>query len=211
MKCEGRRVNVKGKSMKMNFRFSLLPFAFSLVVSGCATSAMKNGVAQARYEIQKAIASPALQCGGNEAPPVSVGRLERADTVLAAWQKAYGSEARQIDDNSFYPVLEQMEHESKAISAFNSIISTTIGSWYGILFGTGGAGTLLVSLLVRLLQERGRRKEMETAAGDCASAIEAIKDETARQEAKEAVRKRQTSRTKFHKLIQQIPPSTENS
>jgi hypothetical protein len=181
-------------------KVKILIFSLFILNSlGCATSAMRNGVAQARYEIQKA--SPALQCGDDEAPRVSVGRLDRADAVLGAWQKAYGCETRSIDDNSYNSVLEQMRSES----TLKNIVSTAAGSWSGILFGTSGAGTILVSILLKYLQERGRRKEMETAAGDCAAAIESIRDETARTEAKETVRKRQSSRTKFHKLVQQTP------
>lgn len=168
---------------------------------------MRNGVAQARYEIQNAIASPALQGeGNNEAPRASVGRLERAEVVLGAWQNAYGTETRRIDDDSLYPVLEEMKSEANLLSAAKNFASITSSSWFGILFGAGGTGTLLASLLLKLLQERSRRRDMENAASDCADAIENIGDETTRREVKESVRKRQASRTEFHKLVQKTSP-----
>ena len=120
MKYEGRR-------MKMNFRFSLLPFAFSLILSGCATSAMRNGVAQARYEVQQAMQT---------LEPLS--RLERADKVLSGWQETYGAGTRQIDDNSLYPVMEQIKSEGSLISAVRDLVSPASNSWFGILFGASG-------------------------------------------------------------------------
>jgi len=189
-------MKVKGRRLKMNFRFYLLPFAFSLILPGCATSAMRNGVAQARYEVRTAK-------GISEKAEID-SRLERADKVLSNWQETYGAGTRQIDDNSLYPVIEQMKSEGGLLSAARDLVSSTSNSWFGILFGASGTGTLLISLILKLLQERGRRQDMENAASDCAAAIETIGDETTRRQVKETVRKRQASRSKFHKLVQKM-------
>ena len=110
---------------------------------GCATPGMRAGVAQARYELERA--KGLFGTGDAEAGD---GRLERARTVLAAWQEAYGKAGRAIDDTSLYPVLEQMGSERTLVTGAEAIIGNVPGdtgwleSILGLLaaiLGTGGA------------------------------------------------------------------------
>jgi len=109
-----------------------------LLLAGCATSGMRNGVAQALYEVQKAQST-------DEQPQKSL-RLQRATTVLRTWQRAYGSPTRGIDDTSFYPVLEEMEDEREWFSRLREGVTSVLGgSWLDKLlavlsavFGAGG-------------------------------------------------------------------------
>jgi len=87
-----------------------LLFLVLLVASGCATAAMRNGVAQAEYELSKAV--------GEEAD----FRRERALTLLNTWRNSYGPPTRNIDDASFYPVLEAMEAEGSLLTSLKDVV-----------------------------------------------------------------------------------------
>ncbi|RKY15169.1 MAG: hypothetical protein DRP82_02355 [Planctomycetota bacterium] len=93
-----------------------------VLCAGCATSGMRNGVGQAAYEVRQAMTSE---------EPEKTMRLRRATTVLEAWQRAYGAPDRNIDDTSFYPVLEQMERESTLWAGIKGLVSQALGNtWW---------------------------------------------------------------------------------
>ncbi|MFH1421738.1 MAG: hypothetical protein ABIH42_03365 [Planctomycetota bacterium] len=185
---------MKTQSWKLSKLFLTCETFFLLtLLTGCATNAMRNGVAQACYEIQRA-----------KTEQFPLLRLERAESVLRIWRQTYGEESRAINDESFTPVCDDMEEESSLSSVINPLSHAADGGWASLLFGAGGATTFLLALL-KLLRERRKRKSYEYAVSDCVTAIETISDEDSRNEAKETVRKKQSSRTDLHALIQNIP------
>ena len=143
-----------------------------LLLAGCATSGMRNGVAQALYEVQKAQST-------DEQPQKSL-RLRRATTVLRTWQRAYGSPTRRIDDTSFYPVLEEMEDEGEWFSHLREGVTGILGgSWLDRLFavlsavlGAGGLKLWLTSrrhrrekqMLIEEIEQQGNRELKERIA-----------------------------------------------
>ena len=90
--------------------------------AGCVTSGMRNGVGQAAYEVRQAMTAE---------EPQKTMRLRRATTVLEAWQRAYGAPDRNIDDTSFYPVLEQMEREHTIWETVKGFAAEALGgTWW---------------------------------------------------------------------------------
>ncbi|RKY17312.1 MAG: hypothetical protein DRP63_03920 [Planctomycetota bacterium] len=145
-----------------------------LLLAGCATSGMRNGVAQALYEVQKAQST-------DERLQKSL-RLQRATTVLRTWQRAYGSPARRINDTSFYPVLEEMEDEGGWFSRLREGVTSVLGgSWVdGLLavlsavFGAGG-------LKLWLTNRRHRREKAAMFRAIERSASSELKAEIAKE------------------------------
>ena len=143
-----------------------------LLLAGCATSGMRNGVAQALYEIRKAQST-------DEQPQQNL-RLQRATTVLHSWQRAYGSPTRRIDDTSFYPVLEEMESEASWFSRLREGVTDILGgSWFerllavlSAVFGAGGLKLWLTSrrhrrekqMLIEEIEQQGDRELKERIA-----------------------------------------------
>jgi hypothetical protein len=113
---------------------------------------MRNGVAQAKYEVSLAIDA--------QTPEEQKQRLERASTVLSAWQEAYGEPARIINDNSFYPVLEEMNSEKGIMTTIKEIINKSLGGfdyWEEIL----GVLTAVLSGIGVKLYSANRRHRRE--------------------------------------------------
>ena len=119
-----------------------------LLIAGCATAGMRNGVGQARYELERAAAT---QDEGERGQ-----RLERATAVLAAWQAAYGGAERRIDDGSYGVVLEQMEGEGRWIGAARKWIEEKTGGWLDAVLG--GLAAVLSVVSVRLFGASRRHK-----------------------------------------------------
>ena len=122
------------------------------LLAGCATGGMRNGVAQAAYEVSRAAQA--------ETEQEKTARLQRAKTVLAAWQRAYGGPTREINDTSFYPVLEQMEREHTLWAGIKSLISQALGTtWWEKLLAAlapvlGGLGIWQMRRVRRHRQEK---------------------------------------------------------
>jgi len=123
-----------------------------LLLAGCATSGMRNGVAQALYEIQKARST-------DEKPQQNL-RLQRATTVLHSWQRAYGPPTRRINDTSFYPVLEEMENEEAWFSRLREGATNILGgSWFDRLLAVLSAVLGAGGLKLWLTNRRHRREK----------------------------------------------------
>lgn len=71
------------------------------------------------------------------------------------------------------------------------------------MFGTGGIGVIVLAVL-RMMQERGKRKEMEGASADCVRAIEGIQDPAIKAAVKGTVAKAQAKNTALDKVVTKV-------
>ncbi|MCX7702522.1 MAG: hypothetical protein N2234_00240 [Planctomycetota bacterium] len=139
-------MNKKEKSLCVTIMF--------IGMSSCATGGMRNGVAQARHELITAAKSK----GESERSE----RLQRATLLLTQWQTSYGEASRTINDNSFYPVLEEMKGEKTILSTIKETAGKAFSGfeyWEEIL----GLATALLSGLGLKLYSTNRRHKREKA------------------------------------------------
>jgi len=110
---------------------------------GCATKPMRNGVGQARYELTK--------------PDVA-----KADAVLEVWQKNYGKESVEICDDTFEPVINDMENDIviPRISPETGLLGAVVDFGIDMLPLLGGGGGILLALSQAL--KKGKLKKFLT-------------------------------------------------
>jgi len=141
-------------------------------------------------------------------------RIQKLGNLIAR----YGGKVPMDISDETYPVVvfkmtsavERIEKLRTTLNAI-TIASGSAGSWYAILFGTGGIGVIALTLLQQWLSERGKRKAREDTIGDYGVGIENIKDESEQKNVKEIIRKRECSRTKTNKILQKALADTRTS
>jgi hypothetical protein len=132
-------------------------------------------------------------------------RIQKLGNLIAR----YGGKVPMDISDETYPIVvfkltSAVERIEKLRQTLNTITIADggAGSWYAILFGTGGIGVITLTLLQQWLSERGKRKAREDTIGDYGVGIENIKDKSEQKYVKEIIRKRECSRTKSNKILQ---------